>query len=62
MEKQLKILEQIRKIAEDGQIKVFISSGNVVYNITEYVPTIDRNELVGNLEDDIQKLKDMKEG
>lgn len=58
VEQELKILQKIRSIAEDGQIRVSIGTGDNVFDITEFVPTLDRNELVGNLEDAIQKLKD----
>jgi len=58
VEQELKVLERIRAIVEEGPIRVTIGTEESVFDITEYVPTVDRNELVGNLDDDIQKLKD----
>jgi len=58
VEQELKVLERIRAIVEEDPIRVTIGTGENVFDITEYVPTVDRNELVGNLDDDIQKLKD----
>jgi len=58
--KQLQILEAIRALVDDGPIRIYIGEGDNVFEITDYVPEPDRNELICGLEDDIQKLKDME--
>lgn len=62
IKKRINDLIAIRKVVEDfDSIRVIGIKGTREYDITEFTHEVDINEVVANLEDEIQALKDLLE-